>query len=92
MCCGWGGWMGGWGGLGMFGWFLGFLFTLGVLFLFVIGLVWAVRQVTKPQGGGNNYGTLPDRTPSNGQRTCPTCGRPMAADWNICPYDGTPLT
>ena len=90
MCCGWGGWMGGWGGFGMFGWFIGLIFSLGLLVLFVVGVIWLVRQVVGPRGVAT---TPPARNsePASG-RTCPTCGRPMAADWTVCPYDGTPLT
>ena len=91
MCCGWGGWMGGWGGFGMFGWFIGLLFTLGLLALFIVGLVWLVRQVSGKGGAGSTlYGGQSAPPPASG-RTCPTCGRPMAAEWSVCPYDGTPL-
>lgn len=89
MCCGWGGWMGGWGGFGMFGWFIGLLFTLGLLVVFIVGIVWLVKQVT---GNRNvDYRGISGAPPAQG-RTCPTCGRPMAQEWSVCPYDGTPLS
>lgn len=97
MCCGWGGMggmMGGWGGWtgwGMFAWIFGLLFNLGLLALLVLGVVWLVRQVRGNQGV-NVDRILRGNTESPAGRTCPTCGRPMAAEWSVCPYDGTSLT
>lgn len=100
MCCGWGGMMGGWGGWpgwggmmggwGIVGWIFGLLFNLGLLALLVIGIVWLVRQV---RGSVSSSQGQPPANPatSGGGRTCPTCGRPMAPEWTVCPYDGTPL-
>ncbi len=94
MCCGWGGMMGGWGGWtgwGMFGWIIGLLFNLGLLILLILGIIWLVRQVTGPRGSaGANITPNPPATQPSG-RTCPSCGRPMAPEWTVCPYDGTPL-
>jgi len=89
---GWGGWGGMMGGFGLFSWLFGLLFSLGLLVLLILLIVWLVRQVTTPRGGvgGTSVGGshVPPTTPG---RTCPTCGRPVGADWTVCPYDGTPL-
>ena len=93
----WGGWgsgrmmgpgmMGGWG-FGPFAW-LGmifmWLFPLGLLALSILGIVWLVRQVSRPSGPV----TGPPRGPAGG--TCPNCGRPAQADWQLCPYCGQAL-
>ncbi len=94
MCCGWGGMMGGWGGWGgwgMFGWIFGLLFNLALLALLILGIVWVVRQVSGSRGNTAASTTAPPQAQASG-RTCPTCGRPMAPEWTVCPYDGTPLT
>ncbi len=92
MCCGWGGWMGGWGGFGIFGWFLGLIFSLGLLVIFIVGIVWLVRQVSGSRGIAMAPPRGGETTSAAAGRTCPTCGRPVAAEWNVCPYDGTPLS
>ncbi len=75
--------------MGALGWILGLLFMLGVLFLFLMGVMWLLRQT----GRSRAVFTPPAATPYTSQvpRVCPTCGRPMAADWTVCPYDGTIL-
>ncbi len=91
MCCGWGGWMGGWGGFGILGWFVGLIFSLILIVLVIVGIVWLIRQLSR-SGRGNPPISTSRGGPFPPGRTCPTCGRPMAADWTVCPYDGTPLT
>lgn len=86
-----GGW-GGWTGWGMFGWIIGLIFNIGLLVLLILGIIWLVRQVTGTRPGtGVGVSSSPPAAPPSG-RTCPSCGRPMAAEWTVCPYDGTPLS
>jgi hypothetical protein len=35
--------------------------------------------VNGPTGQGSGFST----------KVCPTCQRPLQADWRVCPYDGT---
>jgi len=76
-------------GFGMFGWLFGLLFTLVFLGFLVMGVVWLFRQFF-PQG---YTGTRTSASVVGGgtDTTCPTCGRPVGANWLVCPYDGTPL-
>jgi hypothetical protein len=77
------GMMGGWG-FGPFGW-LGMIFMwllpLGFLALLVLGIIWLVKTVTQPGG----------RLAAS-SRTCSNCGRPVQADWRVCPHCGQELT
>ncbi len=91
--------MGGWGmmggGWGMFGWIFGLLFSIGLLVLLALGIIWMVRQLSGTPGSQGQFQGIPPAgtTPvATGGRTCPTCGRPVAPDWTVCPYDGTPLS
>ncbi|MDQ7030067.1 MAG: hypothetical protein Q9O62_09970 [Ardenticatenia bacterium] len=88
--------MGGWGmmggGMGLFGWFFGLIFSLGLLILLGLAIIWLVRQVNPTSGSNAPFGAPPANTAVTGGRTCPTCNRPMAPEWTTCPYDGTPLT
>ncbi len=76
-------------GFGMFGWLFGLLFMFVFLALGVVVVLWLVRTIApnaigSPASGGHvNL--------SNPGRTCPTCGRPVQANWTVCPYDGTAL-
>ena len=92
---GYGGWgmmgpgmMGGWG-FGPFGWLamiFMWLFPLGFLALLVVGIVWLLRQASGSSGAVGG----PSQT-AVGQ-PCPSCGRPVQADWRVCPYCGQQLS
>jgi hypothetical protein len=84
----------GWGGRGMhmrgsgmmgfgrmrpFGGLIGGLFSLGLLALVVLGIVWLVRRLTVP------------KTPPAPLLTCRHCSKPNQADWVACPYCGKKL-
>ncbi|HEY5901322.1 MAG TPA: zinc ribbon domain-containing protein [Anaerolineales bacterium] len=79
---GYGGWgYGGWGMMGpwmMGGMFFMWLIPLGLVALAVFGLAALVRVL----GGG--AGPAPSQN-------CPSCGRPIQADWRNCPHCGEPL-
>ncbi|MFQ5855044.1 MAG: zinc-ribbon domain-containing protein [Anaerolineae bacterium] len=68
------------GGFGAFWWLLACLIPLGLIALLVLGAVWLLSTARGIQG--------PDMT---SQGTCPNCGRPGQADWQVCPHCGTPL-
>ena len=68
---------------GIFGWLfmlVAMLFPLGLLVLLILGIVWLVRAVSRPQGG---------IAPS--PQACPSCGKPVAGDWRHCPHCGETL-
>jgi len=79
----------------------------GILFMLVIGLVVIGIPVLIAAliAGGGGLAALfksqtrpaePDHTPSfrapAGARKCPTCGRAVQPDWNVCPSCGAALT
>lgn len=81
-CGGTGRYPGGFFGV-MFGWLfmlVAILFPLGLLVLLALGIVWLVRAV----------GRLPSGTAPS-PHTCPKCGKPVAADWRLCPHCGEEL-
>ena len=87
----------GWGGRGMhvrgpgmmgygrmmpFGGLIGGLFLLGLLALFVLGIVWLVRRLRKPTAA---------LAPVAAAHPCPKCGKSVQEDWKNCPYCGKKL-
>jgi len=98
MMGGWGGMMGpgmmgGWGGnvggsWGLLGWFfslIALLIPVGFLALLILGGVWLFRQA----GGAKGVSFGPGQAGPG--KTCPSCGRPVQADWQTCPYCGQGL-
>ena len=84
----------GWGGRGIhmrgsglmgfgrmmpFGGLIGGLFSLGLLALVVLGIVWLVRRLTVT------------KTPPAPLLTCRHCGKPIQAGWIACPNCGKKL-
>lgn len=92
---GYGGWgmmgpgmMGGWG-FGPFGWLVMifmWLFPLGLLAVLALGIVWLFRQASGSSGAVGG----PSQTAAG--QPCPSCGRPVQADWRVCPYCGQQLS
>ena len=97
----WGGYgMGMWGGCpgcgfgmgwGTGGWVVGlitmfFMWFVPLVFLalIVMGILWFVRSL-----GENNTG---GQVVKGTGKTCPTCGKPVQDDWQLCPYCGANLT
>lgn len=73
-----GGWLG-----GMFGWLLmlvAWFLPLGLLALLAVGVVWVVRTVAQLASA---------MAPS--PKVCPSCGKPVAGDWRLCPHCGEEL-
>ncbi|HVN53021.1 MAG TPA: zinc ribbon domain-containing protein [Anaerolineaceae bacterium] len=69
-------------GFGMMGWglmpfggILGGLFSLGLLALLVLGIVWLVRSLRTPK-------QVVEMHP------CSNCGEPVQTDWRYCPSCG----
>lgn len=68
---------------GVFGWLLmamTMLLPLGLLALFILGVVWLARAVARPG---------PGVTPP--PQACPGCGNPVAVGWRHCPHCGEDL-
>ncbi len=100
---GWGGMMGGWGmmgpgmmgtwgsGWGWLGWLfalIGLLIPLSFLALLALGIVWLVRRTSVSQNVSSDSTTA---TTTTGGKTCPSCGRAVQDDWQLCPYCGQEL-
>jgi hypothetical protein len=62
-----------------FGGLFGGLFSLGLLALVVLGIVWLVRRLTA------------SKTPPAPLLTCRHCGKPIQAGWIACPHCGKEL-
>ncbi len=60
--------------------------------LLIIALVVGGRFASRsrPSADGNRP-TAPPATPLSARR-CPTCGRTVQPDWNVCPHCGKELT
>jgi len=69
----------GYGRMMPFGGLLGGLFSLGLLALVVLGIVWLVRRLMVPK-------TAPAPV-----LTCRHCGEPIQAGWVACPHCGKKL-
>lgn len=86
--------------------FLGGLFCLGVLVLFVLGIIWLVRTLQKPKAVAPAVAPLAapvvtraeavapvsePLTPVAEVHPCPNCGEPVQESWNHCPNCGEKL-
>ncbi len=80
------------GRLGLLGLLFGLLVRLGLLALLVIGFVWLVRSLTRPAIPVQSNPPAPAAAVEPvAAGSCPSCGRPVQADWSHCPYCGTNL-
>jgi zinc-ribbon domain len=80
-------------GYGMvpFGGIIGGLFMLGFLALVVLGIIWLVRRgsIPKPVYATPAIpATTAEQMPSAIVNPCKKCGKPLQADWKVCPYCG----
>ena len=73
-------------------------FLLMLLFpLLLLGLVALIAMTAGSAGWtlsrGTRAGTVGEAhcsaAPSFSNKSCPFCRRPLQADWQVCPYDGT---
>jgi hypothetical protein len=80
-------------GYGMipFGGFFGGLLMLGFLVLVVLGIIWLVER-TRTQNPVAPTSASPvaisEPRPDATLAPCKKCGRPLQADWSVCPYCG----
>ncbi len=63
------------------------LFPLGLLVLVVLGIIWLVTALSRT----THHVPAGPVAPAAPSMTCPSCGRPIQADWHNCPYCGAPL-
>lgn len=71
-----------------------FLFPLLLLGLFALVFILAAGGgVSWMRGIGAQAPPVQSVYPSPlfSSKTCPVCHRPVQADWQVCPYDGTKL-
>jgi hypothetical protein len=83
-----GGMMDGWG-FNPLGWIfglIGLVLPLGFLGLLILGGVWLFRQITQSQKPTTGIDA------AHPTQSCPDCGRPVQAAWQLCPYCGRSLT
>jgi hypothetical protein len=70
-------------------WVLSGIAVSGVIVMIIAGDIFLIMLqgargragLTSPDGRGPRLGMF-------STNHCPTCGRPLQADWRICPYDG----
>jgi hypothetical protein len=72
-------------GMMVFGGFFGGLFSLGFLALVVLGIIWLVRNLRKPQ----TIVAAPAAVPAAVVNPCRKCGKPLQDEWRVCPHCGT---
>jgi uncharacterized membrane protein len=81
---GWNGMMGNWGRLPMMGGY-GIMGIFMILFMVLLPLA-AIALIV---GGVAAFMRRPTQImppPQNTVKTCPSCGKPVQADWQNCPY------
>lgn len=75
----------------LFGGFFGGLFMLAFLALVVLGIIWLVRRGSSPKLV-NATAPIPaaasEQMPAAIVNPCKKCGRPLQAEWAVCPYCG----
>jgi uncharacterized membrane protein len=92
---GWGGGMHmrGFGGMGLFGGLIGGLFSLVILALVVLGILWLVNRLRKPAAAAAPLAVAPvadvaPAAPVSVVHPCPKCGEPVQEGWKHCPNCG----
>ena len=74
-----------------FGGFFGGLLMLGLLVLVVLGIIWLVGHLRSPkpvEAAAAVSATTSESMPAATLNPCKKCGRPLQADWSVCPYCG----
>jgi hypothetical protein len=90
---GWGGRgmrMRGFGGMGLFGGLIGGLFSLGILALAVLGVIWLVNRLRKPKVVVAPIAPVASLAPAV-THPCPNCSEPVQEGWKHCPNCGEKL-
>ena len=84
-------------GFGMmpFGGLFGGLLSLGFLALVVLGIIWLVKSLRKPNAvivsaaePVAQTAEIPAATPAAIVNPCKRCGRPLQDEWKVCPHCG----
>ena len=75
---------------------VGCLFSLGVLTLIVLGIIWLVRSLRKPVVTAAPVASIAEPVEQGAQvemdvHTCPKCGEPVQEGWKHCPNCGKHL-
>jgi hypothetical protein len=82
----------GFGGMGLFGGLIGGLFSLGILALVVLGVIWLVGRLRKPKVVAATVEPVASAAPVAAvmadTHPCPRCGEPVHEDWKHCPNCG----
>jgi hypothetical protein len=71
--------------------FFGGLLTLGFLVLVVLGIVWLVVRLRSPKpvvATPSVPAVVSEPIPAAALNPCKKCGRPLQADWVVCPHCG----
>jgi hypothetical protein len=74
-----------------FGGFIGGLMMLGFIVLVVLGIVWLAGRTRTSNVAASNSAVpaaTAEPTPAGVLTPCKKCGRPLQADWSVCPYCG----
>ncbi len=78
-------------GIMPFGGLIGGLFSLGILVLLVLGIIWLVRSIRTPKTSAASSATpsmVASETPAGVTNPCKRCGKPLQSDWKVCPHCG----
>ncbi len=74
-------------GMNPLGGIIGGLFSLVFLALVVLGIIWLVNRLRKPQPVAVPA-SMPVAVPAAVMDPCKKCGKPLQDDWNVCPHCG----
>jgi hypothetical protein len=65
------------------------LLLIGLLALILITATGGSVALLRSSGMQNSRAQPVSPSPLFSSKTCTVCHRPMQADWQVCPYDGT---
>jgi hypothetical protein len=74
-----------------FGGFFSGLLMLGFLVLVILGIIWLVGRLRSPkpvETAAALSASTSESMPAATLNPCKKCGRPLQADWSVCPYCG----
>jgi len=78
----------GYGRMNPLGGLIGGLFSLGLLAVLVLGIIWLVRNLRKPAVAATPAAAV---APVVSTHPCPKCGNTVQDEWNNCPHCGKKL-
>lgn len=65
------------------------LLLIGLLALILIAATGSGGALMRNSGMHNSQAQPISTSPWFSSKSCPVCRRPLQADWQVCPYDGT---